>query len=607
MATPHQKKSRPLRTVITFVILIGAIFGLVGVGTVASSAAWTPKLGLDLVGGTQIILTPRATDGSRVDADAINQAIEIIRQRVDSSGVAEAEITSQGSSNIVISLPGQPDQRTLDLVRQSAQMRFRPVLEVGSPMPVEDTATGEDESTDDPITPEAPSVDTPADEGDDEPTVPPTSGSDLNWITNSVRTEFNELNCLLPENLTGGGGDDAAAPLVTCDQTGQIKYILGPVEIEGYRISSASAQQETTQAGTLTGGWLVAIEFDSEGTKLFDQITGRLTGMPSPRNQFAMVLDGLVVSAPVSQVHITDGKATITGNFTRQDARDLANQLKFGALPLDFEVQTERQISATLGSEQLEKGLLAGVIGLLLVVVYSFLQYRVLSVVTLTSLLVAGTTTYGLITLLSWVQGYRLSLAGVTGLIVAIGIIADSFIVYFERIRDELRDGNTLEVAVDRGWQRARRTILASDAVNFLAAAVLYYLAVGGVQGFAFTLGLTTVVDLLVVFFFTHPIMKILAKTRFFGEGHPWSGLSPQRLGVEGARYVGRGRIVRGEERADRSKRTKTAKQVGSLGASSGLTLAERKALAERAEPDDSVTEESTAAEELEVNQEDRS
>ena len=239
---------------------------------------------------------------------------------------------------------------------------------------------------------------------------------------------------------------------------------------------------------------------------------------------------------------ISDGKAEITGSFTQDSAQQLANQLKFGALPLSFEVQSEDQISALLGSESLRNGLLAGLIGLILVVVYSLFQYRALGLVTVASLLVAGGLTYLTISVLSWTQGYRLSLPGVAGLIVAIGITADSFIVYFERIRDEVREGRSLVAAVETGWQRARRTILASDAINLLAAVVLYLLAVGGVRGFAFTLGLTTLIDLVVVILFTHPMVALLARTRFFGSGHRFSGFNPEQLGRPAA-YAGRGRV----------------------------------------------------------------
>jgi len=260
------------------------------------------------------------------------------------------------------------------------------------------------------------------------------------------------------------------------------------------------------------------------------------------RNQFAIVLDKQVISAPTTQAAITNGQASITGNFTIESARALANQLKFGALPMSFTLQTQDDISPTLGSEQLKLGLLAGLIGMLLVIVYSLLQYRLLGLVTVASLVIAAILTYGVLTFLGWAYNFRLTMAGVTGVIVAIGVTADSFIVYFERIRDEVREGRPLVAAVEAGWARARRTILAADAVNFLAAAVLYFLAASNVRGFAFTLGVTTLIDLGVVFLFTHPVVAMLAHTKFFGGGHKWSGLDPERLGAK-VRYVGRGRF----------------------------------------------------------------
>jgi preprotein translocase subunit SecD len=256
------------------------------------------------------------------------------------------------------------------------------------------------------------------------------------------------------------------------------------------------------------------------------------------------VLDGLVVSAPATNERIPNGTAQITGgNITQTSATLLASQLKFGALPVSFTVLTENQISAVLGGEQLQRGLLAGLIGLLLVVFYSLLQYRALGLVTILSLGIAGGFTYGLVALLSWTSEYRLSLAGVTGLIVAIGITADSFIVYFERVRDEVREGRPLHSAVEAAWKRARRTILVSDTVSFLAAVVLYVLAAGSVKGFAFTLGLTTLIDVLVVFLFTKPAVTLLSRTKFFGGGHRFSGFSPEQLGrLSWPAYVGRGR-----------------------------------------------------------------
>jgi preprotein translocase subunit SecD len=582
---------------VTLAVLILALFGSIFAGIKWSDASATPGLALDLEGGTQIILTPIASEGEVTD-ETITQAINVIRQRVDSSGVTEAEITSQGK-NIVVGLPGTPSDETLDLVRKSAQMRFRPVLTVGAPTPVESAAPAET-----PAAPETP--------------VTPANPSDPAQITPAIQAQFDALDCTDPKNLTGGLGDDPDAPLVTCADDGSAKYVLGPVEIEGTEISNASSGMGTTPQGVSTGQWVVNLEFNKAGTEAFEVVTTRLFSEPSPRNAFALVLDGLVISAPTANAVITDGKAEISGSFTRESAALLANQLNFGSLPLTFEVQSEQQISATLGSEQLEKGLIAGAIGLLLVVIYSLFQYRALGLVTVASLGIAAVLTFGVILLLSWTIGYRLSLPGVAGIIVAIGITADSFIVYFERIRDELRDGRTLNSAVEKGWDRARRTILASDAVNFLAAVVLYFLAVGGVRGFAFTLGLTTLIDLIVVFMFTHPVMQLLARTKFFGNGHPASGLDPRRLGA--SRYAGRGRVSRpGDGTAAPAPGAPTTDapvdeptpQREKVGAGAPLhtgddgprmTIAERRAAARRAASEGSTTDSSTEGDKNEEN-----
>jgi preprotein translocase subunit SecD len=373
--------------------------------------------------------------------------------------------------------------------------------------------------------------------------------------------------------------------VVSCAQDGSSKFILGPVELDGSHVSDADFGFETTSTGTQTNRVAVTIEFDQVGRDVFGQITTAITGQQQPYNQFAIVLDGLVLSAPASQTPVTDGRAQITGDFNLESGETLANQLRNGALPISFQVQSEQQISPTLGSEYLAMGVLAGLIGLGLVVVYSLVQYRVLGTVTVSSLAVAGLLTYLLLLLVTWRYGYRLSLAGVAGLIVGIGAAADSFIVYFERIRDELRGGRKLTSAVEIGWDRAKRTIFASKAVNLLGAVILYILAVGSVRGFAFTLGLTVIVDLLVTVLFTHPMMQLLARTRFFGDGHPMSGMDPRQLGVTEATY--RGALGIDLERAQRDGTKKGSfkeakrrqKQVDRREASrSGLTLAERKA-----------------------------
>ena len=519
-----------------------------------------------------------------VDRDDLVQAVEIIRQRIDASGVAESEITVQGS-NIVVALPGTPSQDTVDMVAQAAQLQFRPVLVVGDPRPVTSPevspspeVTAGAEQTEDATDEAATTDDADADATDDaaagdtvvDPDLPDPAVEDPSsfaWLTSQLLDEFESLNCLDPNNLAGRTMGNPDTGHVACDDLGTAKFAMGPVEVEGGDLETASSGPAMNQAGSMTGGFEVRLQFNGEGTTKFAQTTTRLVDLESPRNQFAIILDGVVISPPSVNVRITNGEASITGNFTQEEAEQLASQLKFGALPLSLEVQSNQQISSTLGAEQLEKGLIAGGIGLLLVMVWSLLQYRALGAVVISSLLIVGATTYGAISLLSWGLDYRLSLAGVAGLIIAIGITADSFVVYFERVKDELRDGRSIQSAVDFGWRRARRTILASDAVQLIAAITLYTLAVGGVRGFAFTLGLTTVLDLLVTFMFTHPLLVLLARTNFFGQGHKWSGLDPRQLGRESI-YQGRGRVV----------------LPSTTRSNDGLTLAERKAAQRRAD-----------------------
>ncbi len=600
LANSSTRRSRPVRTLVVFAILTmllpfaGLVAGTFLDGRSTDNpdgASLAPGLALDLEGGTQIILKPTTTDGSQITEATVTEAINVIRQRIDANGVTEAEITSQGGQNIVVGIPGKPDEATIALVSQSAQMRFRPVLSYsyGFPLPEESpspSAAPSDEPTDAPAddASEAPADDAsdapaqsapadaavspagrsagaavtlPADTADPSPSATPTEAetpadasnpSDLAQITPEIQQQFDDLDCTAEGALVGRGGDAADEPLVACSQDGLYKYILGPVEVEGTNIRQATSGLVPGANGTYTNEWGVNLTLDSEGAKTFAETSERLFnfGQGSAQNQFAIVLDGLVVQAAGVNEPIRDGRAMISGSFTRESAATLANQLSFGALPIQFEVQSQHEISATLGSEQLQKGLMAGLIGLVLVVVYSLFQYRTLGLLTVASLVVAGIITYVSIALLSWGMGYRLSLPGVAGLIVAIGFTADSFIVYFERIRDELRNGRSLPFAVQHGWERARRTIYAAKAVNLISAIILYFLAVGGVQGFAFTLGLTTVIDVMVVVWFTHPVMELLAKVPFFRDGHIASGLNRGRLALSAAkpRYVGAGRVA---------------------------------------------------------------
>ncbi|MFF1829460.1 protein translocase subunit SecD [Paenarthrobacter sp. NPDC058040] len=553
---------------------LGAIFvvltAVLGGGVISGHASWAPKLALDLEGGTQMILAPKVEGASDINEEQLNQAVAIIRQRVDGSGVAEAEISTQSGRNVVVSLPGTPSKETRDLIQASADMNFRPVITYGDPAAV----PAESRTPDDQL---------------NKPTAEPANASDPNWVTPEVQKEFEALDCVNP-STEKRDRSDPAKPLVTCeaatDKTPAVKYILGPVEVKGQDIADSTFSQVQGAQGTVTNSWGVNIVFNGDATEKFKQVTERLNqyyvaaqaqGTDDPKSQFAIVLDDKVISAPRALAVITDGRPQITGNFTQATAKALSDQLRYGALPISFEIQSQEQISATLGGDQLRLGLLAGLIGLALVVVYSLFQYRALGFVTVASLVVAGALTYLAIAILGWTENYRLSLAGVAGLIVAIGQTADSFIVYFERIRDELREGRGLVSAVENGWKRAKRTVLASKAVNLLAALVLYFVAVGNVRGFAFTLGLTAVADLIVVFMFTHPTLQVLARTKFFGEGHRFSGLSPDRLGAVPL-YRGAGRL---RDPADKPANVRARNAGAAAEAERRMTIAERR-LAEK-------------------------
>ncbi|WP_108833083.1 protein translocase subunit SecD [Actinomyces sp. Marseille-P3109] len=636
-----KQRKRPGRRLLMFILVIVIGFGALVAGTMRHKASLTPGLALDLEGGTQIILTPTTSDGSAISDNDVEQAIEVIRQRVDASGVSEAQISRQGGQNIVVSLPGKPSQATLELVRTSAVMYFRPVLRIlpGSAQQAARNIASQNPSaaatpapTDQPTAqaqaqPDSGSggeatqpaddsgnTDTGSSEGDqaadqegqegspaDQPAATPdptaqstaqprtpeeiaTQLADVNqdgvissdplpatsqdnssdsWITEQLLYDGYMTDCSDPKNLTGQTQDPKVAVISCSKEAGSQQhgaYILGPADITGTELKSANSGLETDSRGQTTNKWVVSLAFNPEGTKKFSELSKRLLayrdqaaaagaqGAQGAQNQdsqskaqFAIVLDGLTIMASGfnSDVHspITDGRVQITGGFNQNQANTLANQLSFGSLPLSFTVQSEQQISATLGTEQLRNGLIAGLIGFALIILYLAWQYRGLAVVAVASLVVAAVGTYLVIAALSALMGYRLSLAGVAGLIISIGITVDSFIIYFERVRDEVRLGRTLKTAIDEGWKHARRTILVSDAVNLVAAIVLYFLAVGGVQGFAFTLGVTTCVDLAIIIFFTHPFMEWIVRFRFFGEGHRLSGLDPEHLGATASTY----------------------------------------------------------------------
>ena len=560
--------SKPVRRaraalIVLFMLLLGLGGGL-AYGVQQGQAQWAPLLALDLEGGTQMVLSPQVETDEEIDDDQLNQAVEIIRQRVDGTGVAEAEIAVQGAENVVVGLPGVPDEETRELIQASAAMEFRPVLEARH-----DTEFAEqiamDELAEDPDLSdeereeileqiEAQQEDAEFDEDEqaqpedfDEPADEPEHNSDLNWITPELAADFHNYECTRELDLEEREAQEAESPMITCNpDTGEV-LLLGPVDVDGDYIDDASWGTESDPSGNPTGDYETRIHFDSTGTELFRESSTRLYGYEegSPQNRFGIVLDGQVIVAPNMQAPITDGNPRITGGYTDDEARNLAEQLRYGSLPISFQIESEEQISATLGADQLRMGLLAGIIGLILTAGYAIFQYRSLALaVTIPSLVVNALITWWAISLLGWTDGYRLSLAAIAGLILSIGLTADSFVVYFERVKDELREGRSLAGAVEAGWQRARRTILASKAVNIIAAVVLYMVAVGNVQGFAFTLGLTALIDVILVFLFTHPLMQVLARRKFFASGRTFSGLSAKELGVD-VLYKGAGRFAR--------------------------------------------------------------
>ncbi len=548
----------------------------------------TPRLGIDLAGGTSITLSAVAEEGAEdaINSTNLNTAVNIIERRVNGLGVQEAEVQTQGDRNIIVNIPkGTNEDQAREQVGTTAELGFRPVMTIGSAVPMEEpTEEPTDGASEEP-------TEEPTDGASDEPTEEPTGeetsepgdggdtsnqglsapGSAGSVSQASYRTEteapedpaaedaeetpaeegeepaedemaqeaadlqarLDELDCSTEEARVAAGREAASAKdedvIVACDDEGVYKYALGPVAVPGTDVSGADAVYDT-QRGQ---GWIVQMEFNGSGADKFADITAELATQVEPQNQFAIVLDGGVVSAPSVSERLGGGSAEISGGFDQESADDLANILKYGALPLSFEESSVSTVSPTLGGEQLQAGLIAGAIGLALVVIYMVTYYRGLALIAIASLLVSGVLTYTIMSLLGPAIGFALNLPAVCGAIVAIGITADSFIVYFERIRDEVREGRSLRPAVERAWPRARRTILVSDFVSFLAAAVLFVVTVGKVQGFAFTLGLTTALDVVVVFLFTKPLMTLLARRKFFSGGHPWSGLDPKRLGAK--------------------------------------------------------------------------
>ena len=596
------RKDNAKRTLLWLLAFLLVMVGSLGYGVMQKDATWSPRLGLDLEGGTQIILEPRSGTG-QVNQEELAQARDIIVQRIDSQGTTGAEVTTQGDSNIVVAMPGTPTKEQEEAIAASSQMQFRPVLAsgVGKPPQAEPEQAGtsgsqggtsgsekgtserssdSDSASRDHARPAETSATSSASKGEDKeptssktqtsdkksskksqqpspqgaqsawkPTGKPKNAMDPNNVSQKLWQEFQDLNCKKGVEEDRTEPDDA---IVACSKDGAMKYILGPTVVNGTEIDDATAGYATGPQGQQTNNPEIQLSLTSDGREDYKNVSQKMVGAqslspagvnpPASYNALAVTLDSQVLMAPGFNEVIPNGKASISG-FQIDEARSLAKSLKFGALPLSFDLQSRQEISPTLGSAQLEYGIIAGGIGLLLVLIYSVFQYRVLASVTMGSMIVAFGMTYLAIALLSWGYNYRLDMAGVTGLIIAIGVTADSFIVYFERIRDALREGRNVRAAVEAGWARAKRTILVADGVNLIAAVVLYVLASSSVRGFAFTLGLTTLIDIAIFWFFTHPVLTVLARNRFFSSRHPWSGFDVGDPSEATIRYRGRGSV----------------------------------------------------------------
>jgi preprotein translocase subunit SecD len=481
-------------------------------------------LGLDLSSGTEMVLQAQAPKGHQPSSAEMSQAGSILLSRVNGTGITGGQVQQQGSDLINVTVPGRGAAEVISQVSSTAQMRFRQVL-------LWEPYTG----------PGSPSSST-------------TYFGNASLVNAATMKLFGKLRCMPGSNGNVNDAwkstvgytpqqarwDDVGSQIVSCDASGG-KYVLDKAVFKGTDVASENA-------GLLLNStqWVVNLTLDGAATKAFgalstDQYDNYYPYISSSEDdavldQTAMVLDGDVVSAPQTAAALTSGQFQVSGPssapFTQAQADQLVNYLKYGALPLSFELLSVSSISAQLGHDSLVAGVTAGVIGLILVIIYLFLYYRGLGIVSVSSLLIASLLAYLAVVLLSKYQNFTMELSGIAGLIVAIGITADSFIVFFERLRDEVRDGKSLRPAVESGWKRARRTILVSDTVSLLAAVLLYHFAVSDVQGFACTLGLTTLIDVIVVFLFTKPMVTLLAGTKFYGGGHKWSGLDPLRLGA---------------------------------------------------------------------------
>jgi preprotein translocase subunit SecD len=574
VAPPSKTAPHPGRALAALAALIVImLLGIVG-GNLFSPSQWHKDfrvgLGLDLSSGTQLSMQATTLSGGVPSADEMNEAKSIILSRVNATGNTGAQVQTQGDDILNVSVPGKTSAQTEQLVSETALLNFRQTLlyepysgtsttpsaaatpsASASAHPTASASSSAKASPSPGASHSATSTASPKASSSASPSPSATSSSsstaygDRSLVNAQTLALFDKLTCK-PGDTTqwktqvgyanAEAYDNPNVQIVSCDSSGN-KYALDVAKVPGTQISSAVAELATNSTS-----WEVLLTLKSAGAAAYSALTSEQATKYLPNastneddywlDTIAVVLDGNVMTAPEVQGAIPGGNAQITGDFTQATATQLQNVLKYGSLPLNFKILTANTVSPQLGRAQLVGGLVAAAIGLILVVAYSFLYYRGLGLVSVSSLVVAGTLALLSVILLTKYQSFTLELSGIAGLIVAIGITADSFVVFFERLRDEVREGKQLRPAVEAGWKRARRTILVSDTVSFLAAVLLYYFSIGEVKGFAYTLGLTTIIDVVVVFLFTHPMVTLLARTKFYGNGHPLSGLDPARLGA---------------------------------------------------------------------------
>ncbi len=613
MAPPRNSGSKPGRALALLAALIVVMLLGIIAPNIGSPGKWHQDfkvtLGLDLSSGTQATLRAVTLKGGKnPPSDLMQQAVAIINNRVNASGSTGVSVQQEGSTDIQVTAPGQGSQQLINNVDTTAQLRFRAVLLEGSstatatpsaspstspspsasastkayiehaaatPSPSAQAGSTASAKASSSATPAASASASPSPTG----SAAATTAGNPSAVNAATMKLFDKLDCSNLNTWKTKLGyneqkwDDPGTQTVACGPSNvkggpNVKYVLDKAVILGTDVTGESAQIDTT-----SNQWVVLLSLNSKAANAFKELTSTQATKYTPNAstnsddavlaQTAIVLDGNVISAPQTTETIPNGQVQITNIGGEAAATQLASQLKYGALPLTFKVVNTTTVTAQLGKNQLDAGLIAGGIGLILVVIYSFFYYRGLGTVSVSSLAIAALLGYLSVVLLSKYQNFTLSLTGIAGLIVAIGITADSFVVFFERLRDEVRDGRSLRAAVESGWRRARRTILVSDTVSFLAALLLYIFSVGDVKGFAYTLGLTTLIDVIVVFLFTKPMVTILARTKFFGQGHKWSGLDPARLG---ARAPWRSGVPRRSERTTGRTTGRTSGRAGSSG-----------------------------------------